>query len=294
MHIPPFLSPRFLPGLRVCALAIASVCCSAQACTLWGAAGSASAQGTLLVKNRDWAPDHTQSLRMVKPAGGIAYLGLYADSGRSPGIKAGVNQSGLSVVSASASSLSRAVREQDRERHGVIAAVLSRYHSLDEVAAHASGLFSAARPVFLLLADSSGLMQVEIGQGGRFRIDRTTQGTSTHTNHYRDETLIDAAQRPGQSSTTRLARIDQLLAQGAGSPWKLGDFGVFSHDQHDGPDNSLWRSGHEHTLASWQIALPTDAPAQLHLVIANPGQGSQTRDIVLDEALWRTPAGRIG
>ncbi|VEB42527.1 Acyl-coenzyme A:6-aminopenicillanic acid acyl-transferase [Chromobacterium violaceum] len=63
-----------------------------DACTLWGAAGTASMEGSLLAKNRDWKPDHAQSLRLLHPEHGYAYLGLYADNGSEPGIKAGVNQ----------------------------------------------------------------------------------------------------------------------------------------------------------------------------------------------------------
>lgn len=264
-----------------------------QACTLWGAAGTSSAEGTLLVKNRDWIPDHSQSLRLLKPANGVAYVGLFADGGRSPGIKAGVNQWGLTVVSASASSLSRSVREADRERHGVISALLTRYRSLNEVADHAQEIFTTAKPVFLLLADSTGLMRIEVGQGGRFSLERSSSGTTAHTNHYLDSSLITAQQREGASSSTRLARVDALLAQGPGKGWTLADFNRISQDQNDGPDNSLWRSGHEHTLASWQIALPVQGPARLHLIIANPGQAVLTRDWVLDQTVWNAPAGRL-
>ncbi|MFB9156794.1 carcinine hydrolase/isopenicillin-N N-acyltransferase family protein [Chromobacterium violaceum] len=81
-----------------------------DACTLWGAAGTASMEGSLLAKNRDWKPDHAQSLRLLHPEHGYAYLGLYADNGSEPGIKAGVNQKGLAVVATEASSLPRALR----------------------------------------------------------------------------------------------------------------------------------------------------------------------------------------
>ncbi len=145
-------------------LASAIAAAPGQACTLWGAAGSASAEGTLLVKNRDWRPDHVQSLRLVRPDDGLAYVGLYADTGGDVGLKGGVNQAGLSVVSASASSLPKVVRQENHEQHGVIAEILRRYRSLDEVDAHAPAIFAQAKPMFLMLADATGLMRVEIGQ----------------------------------------------------------------------------------------------------------------------------------
>ncbi len=272
-----------LTGL-LCLACLASP--SIPACTLWGAAGDASAEGTLIVKNRDWAPNHQQSLRLTTPKTGYRYVGLFVDDGRFKGIKAGVNQPGLVVVSASASSLARAVREEDRERHGVMTQILQRFASLDEVAAHADEVFPTAKPVFLLLADKSGLMQVEVGQQGRYQLRLVAEGTTAHTNQYEDVALLDQPQQVGISSATRLARIQSLLAQGA-SPWRLADFTRISRDQNAGPDNSLWRHGKEYTLASWQMALPQQGPARLHLILANPGQPELSTDIALTPAFWR-------
>ena len=274
---------------KLAALALAVLGCAlsplVSACTLWGAAGEASLEGTLLVKNRDWKPDHVQSLRLVRGKHGMAFLALYADEGRAPGIKAGVNQTGLSVVSASASSLSRAEREEDPARHGVMLALLRDYHNLAEVAQHAQEIFPHAKPVFLLLADPSGLMQVEIGQQGNYNIEMRQRGTLAHTNHYFDTKLLHTAQKIGDSSATRLARINALLQQQSGAH-TLAEFGKLSFDQHDGADNSLWRSGKEYTLASWQLALPRKSAPKLHLVLANPGQTQQTSDWQLDAGFW--------
>jgi len=37
---------------------------SLKACTLWAAAGEDASGGTIISKNRDWKPDHTQVLKM--------------------------------------------------------------------------------------------------------------------------------------------------------------------------------------------------------------------------------------
>ena len=71
----------------------------ALACTLWGAAGAAANGGTLISKNRDWAPDHHQVLKKVHPKKGWAYFGLYAEGNGDAGLKAGVNEKGLTIVS---------------------------------------------------------------------------------------------------------------------------------------------------------------------------------------------------
>jgi hypothetical protein len=268
-----------LPALAAFPLAPTS------ACTLWGAAGSASSEGSLLVKNRDWKPDHVQSLRLVRGKKGLAFLGLYADNGSAPGLKAGVNQAGLSVVNASASSLTRDQREEDPELHGVMLDLLRNYRSLDDINRQAQAIFSQVKPMFLLLADSNGLMQVEIGQGGKFRIERSQNGLLTHTNHYFDPGLLHDQQKIGISSRTRLARVNDLLKQQSG-PHSLAEFGKISVDQHDGPDNSLWRNGRENTLASWQIALPPRGAPHLRLILANPGQKPQLIDWQLDAAFW--------
>ena len=262
------------------------------ACTLWGAAGTASHEGTLLAKNRDWRPDHVQSLQLRHPETGHAYVGLFADTGKAPGIKAGVNEKGLVVVSASASSLSRASREADPARHGVMREILRNQASLDEVEKQANRIFSRAKPVFLLLADASGLMQVEVGQAGKFRLVRQDNGTLSHTNHYANPDLLNQPQTIGDSSQARLERVRSLLAR---QPvHDLASFTAISQDRANGPDHGLWRSGaRQSTLAGWQIALPKNAPPRLRLELANPGQPARTRDYVLTPAFWSQPEQRL-
>ncbi|WP_146056749.1 hypothetical protein [Chromobacterium alticapitis] len=63
-----------------------------------------------------------------------------------------------------------------------------------------------------------------------------------------------------------------------------------SQDRHDGPDNSLWRDGREHTPAGWQMALPAGAAPRLHLVLANPGAAPVAQDYAQDAAFWSQPA----
>ncbi|WP_200896076.1 carcinine hydrolase/isopenicillin-N N-acyltransferase family protein, partial [Chromobacterium vaccinii] len=92
----------------------------------------------------------------------------------------------------------------------------------------------------------------------------------------------------GPSSKARLARIRFLLDQRPSHA--LAEFERLSRDHHDGPDNSLWRDGREHTLAGWQMALPAGAAPRLHLALANPGEQTLERDYTLDAAFWSQPA----
>jgi hypothetical protein len=259
-----------------------------QACTLWGAAGTSSADGTLLAKNRDWKPDHEQEIRLHHPAHGLSFLALYADTGKGKSIRDGVNEAGLSVVTAEASSLSKAIRDAQTMHHPIMTSLLTYYRNLDDVAADADKLFTGIKPVFLMLGDSRGLMTVEVGENGHYTIKREAGGTMTHTNHYLEPGLISEEQKIGPSSATRYARINTLLASGQ-SVHTLDEFSRISGDRHDGPDNSLWRNGREYTLAGWQIALPADGPPHLHLLVANPGEAEQRFDLRLDAKFWAQP-----
>jgi len=55
-----------------------------------------------VVKNRDWWPDHRHEIKRVTPKPGFRYYGLFATGNDEPGLKAGVNEKGLVVVSATA------------------------------------------------------------------------------------------------------------------------------------------------------------------------------------------------
>ena len=256
------------------------------ACTLWAAVGEAAGGGTLLSKNRDWKPDHRQSLKLVHPQDGLAYLGLYAEDGDDPGLKAGVNERGLSIVSASAN-----VPAKDRAsqpgKHGVMALILARYASIEELAADAAAIFSQARTSFFMASDRRRVLVAEVGLEGRCRVKVVDAGTTAHTNHFLDPELAAIYNgRIGTSSAARLARVNDLLAQAA-KPFTLAQFVAISRDRTGGPDNSLWRSGKEWTLASWIVASPIAGPQLLRVAIDNPGEAERTREFRLDAVFWR-------
>jgi hypothetical protein len=76
---------------------------AAESCTLWAAVREATRDGgSLVAKNRDWRPDHRQEVKRVTPKQGFRYYGLFATGNEEPGLKAGVNEKGLVVVSATA------------------------------------------------------------------------------------------------------------------------------------------------------------------------------------------------
>ncbi len=270
-------------------LLAASLCLAAPAwaCTLWGAVGSAVAQdGALVAKNRDWTPDSPGRLELVRPKQGHAYLALMAKGARGWGVRAGVNRAGLAVLSASASSLPRALRRQGKGRNRLL---LSGFATVDQVLAKQQ-LFAQARPAFYLLADARRLALVEVAPGGKWRVTTTRQGVLAHTNHYLDPVFSGHNRRPALSSHARQARITALLA-GHPAPFTLADFLAFSRDQSAGPDHGIWRTGSTpaktRTLASFLARLPLQGPPLVRGVLANPGRPEQSFRLLLDEAFWK-------
>jgi len=258
------------------------------ACTLWGASGEDVADGgTLISKNRDWAPDHQQILKTVRSKRGYAYFGIFATGNAEPGLKAGTIEKGLTIISAS-SNIPKKLREQQTDKHGVMARILLGYASIAELSKDADALFAGSHANFFMLSDHRQIMLVEVGLDGRHSIRIIEQGSVAHTNHYLDSALAGQfGDKPGVSSSTRYARINELLSQ-APHPLNMEAFATFSRDHVAGPNNSLWRTGHEYTLASWIVATPPEGAPQLRVVIANPGEAESTQEITLDKAFWQS------
>lgn len=257
------------------------------ACTLFAAVGPARVQGggTLIAKNRDWRPQ-PQELRLVT-RGAYRYYGIFAgDDGKRKQLKGGVNERGLAVFSASASSIPRQERSRlPHAAHGAMTTMLANCATVDEALKHTECFLG---PKFLLLADGNKAAWVEVGPQGRFSIREIPAGTLVHTNHY-----LDAAMEPynvsiGTSSQTRCARMEELLAQHPG-PMRLEDFAAFGQDHDAGPDNSIWRSGsHKNstqTLAAMAVWLRAGEPPAIYVKIReNPADQGKEKVLWLQGA----------
>lgn len=274
---------RYMRYLVSSTLALSLLSAPVPACTLWA---STDAAGTLISKNRDWKPDHTQKLKRVHPKNGFAYFGLYVEGNDEPGLKAGVNEKGLTVISAS-SNIPRKIRDQQTGKSGIMQRILVQYASVDALAADADRIFSMSRANFFMVSDRSKVLVAEVGLDGKYSIKVSESGPVTHTNHYLDPQLAALYNsKIGPSSATRFARINTVLAQ-TPQPFTLAQFAVISRDYNDGPDNSLWRNGREHTMASWIVESPASGTQHLRVVIANPDEAETTQDFVLDNAFWQ-------
>lgn len=127
-----------------------------EGCTSWAAAGEATRDGApLLVKNRDYRPDHLplQCLARVRPADGHAYLCL--TSAGSPGVfSSGINAAGLAVADTHV--VSKDIGP-GIARYSLMMQILERFSATAEAAAYIRAL-----PHFgdgtLVLADAGGDM----------------------------------------------------------------------------------------------------------------------------------------
>lgn len=160
----------------------------------------------MIVKNRDWVPNQYEVLKLVSPKIGYSYFGLYAE-GEYSGMKAGINQKGLVVVSATAGSIPSAERRGMPHTGGLLVKLLKECGSVDEVVAR-TDLFIG--PEILMIADKNKVATIEIGPEGKFFVTAKENATLIHTNHYVYEGMVDFNRRIGESSQKRYDRIGYL------------------------------------------------------------------------------------
>ncbi len=253
-----------------------------EACTLWAASGDRVAGGgTLLIKNRDWFPTQQQKIKLYTPKKGYRYVGLLAE-GPSGGVKAGVNEKGLVVVSATAGSIPRSEREKMPSSQPA-GHLLRECSSVDEALTR-NDIFKG--PVFLMISDKNKVAYIEIGPEGAYSTKVEPNGVLYHSNHYIDESMQAFNKKVGKSSLTRYHRIGQLLDAYEG-PFTEEDFWKFTEDQHDGPDNSIFRTGHgpesERTMATWSVAIKPDGTILLHTKLFNANHVPESLEVKVND-----------
>lgn len=284
------MMPLVSRSLRVAAsfglaLSFLGVAADLRACTLWGAVVPETG-GTIISKNRDWKPDHTQVLKFNRE-GRYTYLGLYAAGNDQPGIKQGVNEKGLCVVTATAGSIPKETREKHRsKRGGAMSSLLANYATCDQVLADADKIFRDRSPGFMMISDRRKIITVETGLNGRYVVKVTESGHAAHTNHFLEPALADCNLKTGEGSETRYKRISELL-ESAAAPLDLAAFVRMSKDRNAGDRDSLWRTGKGSvTLSSWILETPAQGSPRLRVLLANPGEEEKESIFVLDKAFW--------
>ena len=254
-----------------------------EACTLFAANGSVVDDGgTLIVKNRDWEPNQHQVIKFVPSKDGYSYVGLYAE-GPAAGMKAGINEKGLTVVSATAGSIPSKERKNMPNKAGSLTKLLKECASVEEALTR-TDLFLG--PKILMLADKKSVATIEIGPEGKFSIDQKENDYICHTNHYVMEDMADFNKEIGESSQKRYDRICHLLDEGV-MPYTLDEFLTFSNDQNDGQDNSIFRLGSSpvktRTMAVWAVKLPLEGSPEVYIRILNPNENEKTARIIADD-----------
>jgi hypothetical protein len=207
----------------------------------------------------------------VSPKTGYRYFGLFADGNDEPGLKAGVNEKGLVVVSATSSIPHKARAAMPRTKN-LLGKLLTTSASVEEALRHGEWFIG---PRYLLFADREKVASIEIGRNGHFWVAVTDRSALVHTNHYvLPEGRNENPARIGASSLARYRRAEELL--GRDRQFTLEDFIQISNDRSGAPDRSLWRDGatptDTRTLAAWIAYLPPVGDFQLYVRIANPGQ----------------------
>jgi hypothetical protein len=272
-------------ALLALALAVAPM---AFACTLWGAAGEkVEGGGTLIAKNRDWAPNQTQELRRIVPQEGFRYLGLFASDEEGTGLKAGINERGLTIVTATAAVIPSEKRGTPSRQTISSAEILKTCSSVDDVL---SQLDRFTHACYYLVADKDKVAVIEVAPGRKPTVRITENGTIAQTNHYLGEEMRILNKKVSASSRKRYERIQSLLS-GDPDGFSLDDFVAFSEDRNAGPDNSIYRTGstptRSRTLATWIIENPAEGTPCLYVRVANPDKPQKTMRLSLDETFWR-------
>lgn len=234
-----------------------------EACTLFAANGSPVAgNGTIIAKNRDFKPQN-QEVRLISN-GKYAYYGLFSESENGKwSVKAGVNEKGLTAVTAMSSCIPGKQRNT-MARKPFLSYALKSFATVAECLEHMDELLG---PRFIMLADSNEIACIEVGDAGKLNIERRHNGILTHTNHYLTPELQDLNIKVGDSSLIRLDRINTLLKETT-LPYELKNFIAMSQDQDAGPNNSIWRIGEpgkSETLASFIVEIQPNNNFTLYL-----------------------------
>lgn len=251
---------------------------SAEACTLWAGAGdSIVGGGTMISKNRDWLPDNQQQIRLIAD-GGYRFISLYSIGNEVSGTKAGINEKGFSVVSASPPRY----LEKPENYKGMtsLRALLSRYDSVQSALnALRAGKWTCG-PEYLVMSDGKEIACIEFGLNGEYAIvSQTNSGVVYHTNHYVAMSLESLNSNKFSNSLARYNKIKDLLE--AKEKFAVDDFRQFS------TDSMLWRVGatptSTRTLSSWIIRQLPDGTGSLYLKMANPGKPTREYEFTLKD-----------
>ena len=263
------------------------------ACTLWASTGKAVKDGgTILAKNRDWGAKNVTLVKFRKKEGKLSYYGIFGEKkGKSTGVKAGINEKGLAIASASVSTLPKKDRKYPpgSKKLSMNKYILSNFGSVDEVLKNQQ-IFAQCSPTFYIIGDKNKIAEIEIAPGGKYSIKTRENGSFAHSNQYsQNSEFLKFNKRKNTSSASRLKRISALTGE-KNAPFSFEDYIKISKNTDDGADNSIWRTGSSpkksRTLASFIVRIPKEGYPKIYMRIADYNKKIKEYHLDLDESFW--------
>ena len=259
---------------------------SAQACTLYAAAGQnyVAGGGTLIAKNRDFKALGDQTLERVNPRQGYRYYKLTGVVKNNARITVcGINEQGLYAGNSAAGGVDKDLAREaehfrDSDNLSLTEHILRHYATVDEALAQ-EDIFKGVSN--LILADRAKVAVVELLPDGTHSVQTTDNGILYHTNHYVTPEGSAFNEKVGLSSSRRYYRIGELL-NNSPKPLSLQDFMKFSEDQAFDRDTSIYRLGRTpqstQTLAVFIAHIPPTGSPDLYIKYrVHPGEQGQEK-----------------
>lgn len=244
-----------------------------QGCTTWAAAGEQVVNGAgLLVKNRDYWPDHQelQCLARIRPQRGFAYLNL--TSAGSPGVfSSGINAAGLAVADTHVASLDIG---PGAPRYGLMMDILSQHDRVPSALDYLRTKTFMGNGTLILL-DAAGEMAVVECAHTSPAVIRSYEDFLVSTNHYTTAHLDDQwlPRQPDDhlkgNSESRYARVQAALRSSRGRVDLAWAQALMR--SHNGPLESICRHSKLDPLSvTISSAIYEPGTASLHLANGRP------------------------
>jgi hypothetical protein len=229
-------------------------------CTTWAATRSATAGGQpILVKNRDYRPEHLPLQIVIRAAPESGYRYVCSGSAGSPGVFcAGINQAGLVIADTNVCSTDLGPGLPD---YALMMRILEAHDSVSSAVDYLCSVPRLGRNN-LILADAQGHLAVfEIGHRS-YGLFETHDGTLVNTNHFVSPELRDCFvdTNPPQTRGNSFQRYEKVANELSAALGQIDvPFAQRLMATHDGPLASICRhptAGSDSATVSTSIFLP--------------------------------------
>jgi isopenicillin-N N-acyltransferase-like protein len=163
---------------------------ASEGCTTWAAVGSATADGEpLLVKNRDYRPEHLPLQVLVTATPAVGYRYIYGSSAGSPGVfQSGMNERGLAIADTHVYSTDIGPGLPD---YSLMMHILEEHDTVRSALDYTSSVPRMGRNN-LILADAGGdLAVIELGYH-HFAIVKAQNGIVVNANHFANPSMQES------------------------------------------------------------------------------------------------------